>query len=394
MSDLKPQKVALASDSDFKPQFELQDPAGFRKRLRRWYAAAARDLPWRRTHDPYAIWISEIMLQQTQVATVLDYYARFLERFPSVTSLAEAEEEEVLSYWSGLGYYRRARQLLAAAKKVALQHGGEFPTELEHIADLPGIGRYTAAAVHSFATDGRSAIVEANTARLYSRLMGLEQDVSVPATQKLLWSFAESVIPSRGGGTGLCNQALIELGNQVCTPKSPGCDECPVKQHCRAFELGLQARIPPPKKKKSAEQLVHAMVVIRCGDQVLLRQNEVGEWWQGLWEFARVDMTMDGTKRRKLPASGKTKSMPLLSQDCVRSGLSQRFALECHDPVFQTQFSHAVTRYRIRLECFTVEAEQAFATDELEGTWKWCSSATLDAPLSAPSQRLHRLLLD
>lgn len=386
-------KVALVPDAAWHPKYEIQDAAGFRKRLRRWYKTSARDLPWRRTHDPYRIWISEVMLQQTQVATVLDYYARFLERFPSVTSVAEASEEEVLSYWSGLGYYRRARQLHAAAKLVAQQHAGEFPQQLEQIAELPGIGRYTAAAIHSFATDGRSAIVEANTARLYARLMGLEQDTSLPATQKLLWSFAESVIPARGAGTGLCNQALIELGNQICKPQSPSCGNCPVKQHCTAFELGLQTRIPPPKQKKSAEQLVHAMVVVRSGDQVLLRLNEVGEWWQGLWEFARVDMTMNGVRRREIPTSVKAKGTSLLNPACVTSGLSQRYGLDCHSPIFKTQFSHAVTRYRIRLECFAAQSAEAFPTCNLIGTWKWYSAATLDAPLSAPSQRLHRLLL-
>ncbi|GAB5406508.1 MAG: A/G-specific adenine glycosylase [Aureliella sp.] len=373
---------------------EMPEAAAFRRKLLRWYNDNARDLPWRRTHDPYAIWISEIMLQQTQVATVIDYYKRFLERFPTPTAVAEAAEEEVLSYWSGLGYYRRARQLHAAAKEVVGKHDGVFPTTLESIQELPGIGRYTASAIYSFSCDGRAAIVEANTARLYARLMGLEEDVSTPKAQKALWQFAESVIPKRGSGTGQCNQALIELGSQLCTPQAPRCMICPVRNHCVAYEHGLQDRIPAPKKKKEVTQLVHAMVILRCEDQVLLRQNEAGQWWHGLWEFARLDMTNKDSRRRKVPATPKSRREPILTSSEVQTELWDQHHIECSGAEFQTVFSHAVTRYRIRLECFIATAKTRLETAELEGVWQWCPIADLGLPLSAPSQRVQRQLLE
>ncbi len=333
------------------------------------------------------------MLQQTQVATVVDYFARFLDRFPTVACVAQADEEEVLRYWSGLGYYRRARQLHAAAKKVVELHDGQFPVDLDLIRDLPGIGRYTAGAIYSFSTDGRAPIVEANTARLYARLMGLEADVSAPKNQKALWQFAESIIPMRGPGTGLCNQALIELGSQICTPQAPKCMVCPVNNYCAAYEHGLQDRIPKPKTKKPAEQLVHAMVLVRHDDHVLLKQSEKGQWWHGLWEFVRLDMTFSGSRRRKVPTSSKARNAPLATPAEVLSALWDQQNIECEGCEFRTVFSHAVTRYRIRLECFVVNASSRIDVSELKGVWKWLPANQLGVPLSAPSQKAQELLL-
>ena len=198
----------------------------FRRRLIRWYKSERRELPWRETRDPYAIWLSEIMLQQTQVATVLGYYERFLATYPTVSDLANADEQDVLKLWAGLGYYRRARQLHAAAKVIRDQYEGSFPTQFEDVLALPGVGRYTAGAICSFAFEQRQPILEANTIRLFSRLIALRADPRASDSQQLLWEFADRILPkvsarsakdgrSQTGTFSSINQAVMELGSQV-----------------------------------------------------------------------------------------------------------------------------------------------------------------------------------
>ena len=225
----------------------------FRAALLGWFRRNARDLPWRRTRDPYAIWISEIMLQQTQVATVIGYYHRFLEAFPNVNALADAPESEVLRLWEGLGYYRRARQLHAAAKDVAEKHGGRFPGDFDAIFALPGIGRYTAGAIASIAFDQSKPILEANTIRLWARLAGIQDDVAAKATQTRLWSLAERVLTESRSGE--INQALMEVGGQVCKPQAPQCHECPVVLWCGAQRTGRPESIPRVRKKIEYEEV-------------------------------------------------------------------------------------------------------------------------------------------
>ena len=192
-----------------------------------WYRRHKRDLPWRRTRDPYAIWLSETMLQQTRVETVIPYYERFLARFPSVQALAEAAPDEVSKLWSGLGYYSRARNLHAAARKVVDGYGGELPSDVAALQELPGIGRYTAGAVASIAFDRAAPIVDGNVARVLARLLDLRDDVSAPATQQRLWAEAEAL--ARGPKPGDLNQSLMELGALICTPRAPKCLLCPLR---------------------------------------------------------------------------------------------------------------------------------------------------------------------
>ena len=201
--------------------------AQFRRRILAWFRRNARDLPWRRTRDPYAIWVSEIMLQQTQVVTVIGYFERFLAAFPSIADLAAADEQQVLRLWEGLGYYRRARQLHAAARVIVAEHQGRFPRDPEQIRALPGIGRYTAGAIASIGWDAREPILEANTIRVFSRLLAYRGDPQKNAGQQRLWEFAAGVLPKKD--TGLFNQALMELGSEICTPRGPLCDQCPVR---------------------------------------------------------------------------------------------------------------------------------------------------------------------
>ncbi|MGN6546833.1 MAG: A/G-specific adenine glycosylase, partial [Aureliella sp.] len=238
------------------PHLTLEWRRRYTQRLVRWYAEHQRDLPWRRTRDPYAIWISETMLQQTQVATVIDYYHRFLARFPTVEALAAADEQEVLGLWAGLGYYRRARQLHAASQQVVSQHRGNFPGDVPSLMQLAGVGRYTAGAIASIAFDKPAPILEANTERLYARLLCLREPTRSPASLALLWQFAEWSLPrgasrSPNSSARTINQAAMELGSLVCKPVNPRCCECPLAALCPTALHGLQSAIPVPKPKKS-----------------------------------------------------------------------------------------------------------------------------------------------
>ncbi|MCA9191051.1 MAG: A/G-specific adenine glycosylase [Planctomycetales bacterium] len=318
----------------------------FRTALLRWFAKHQRDLPWRHTHDPYAIWISETMLQQTQVATVRSYYERFLERFPNVWQLADAEEAEVLRLWAGLGYYRRARQLHAAAKQICDQHEGQFPPELEKLQHLPGIGRYTAGAILSFAYDAPAPIVEANTSRVYCRLLALTAPPSQAATQKELWTFAESLQPT-SGGSGALNQALMELGSLVCTPQAPQCADCPVKKYCRAYAAGLENEVPCRPAKQKFTALHHALIIVQKQKDFLVRRNPAGGWWEGLWDFPRVDITETMTAL----VSKKTPTERILVETC-QAAFQAKFDLHLDSISHVHTLRHGVTRYRIRLDCF------------------------------------------
>jgi A/G-specific adenine glycosylase len=262
----------------------IADPAGVRGRLTRWYARAQRDLPWRRTRDPYPVWVSEVMLQQTQVERVKDYFARFMLRFPGVGDLAAAREAEVLRHWEGLGYYRRARQLHAAAKAVVAEHGGVFPRSLEGLRSLPGIGRYTAGAIASIAFDLPAPIVEANSRRVLARLAGHDRPVG-GAGDEPIWELAGALVPRRGAG--VFNQALMDLGAMVCTPSRPLCDRCPLEGDCVAAAEGRVAEIPLMAAPRATEEIREAAVVTRCGDRVLVVRRGPGEWWEGLWDFPR-----------------------------------------------------------------------------------------------------------
>ncbi|MEX2141703.1 MAG: A/G-specific adenine glycosylase [Pirellulales bacterium] len=316
--------------------------SAFRRRLVAWFRKHGRALPWRDTSDPYAIWVSEIMLQQTQVATVIPYYERFLLRFPTVAALAAADEHDVLRLWEGLGYYRRARQLHAAAKRIVSDHGGRFPHDVEAARHLPGIGRYTAGAVLSFAFDAREPILEANTLRLFARLLAFRGDPLAAAGQKLLWSAAEAILPRRS--SGVLNQALIELGSQVCTPREPHCSRCPVASLCPTNRDGLQDVVPTRMPKPKIEHVREASVVVRNRGKVLLVQRASGERWAGLWDFPRFPLAADGESA--------------VHQELIDS-VNRLCKLRIEPRRLLTTLRHGVTRFRITLECH--EADLAAA---------------------------------
>jgi A/G-specific adenine glycosylase len=255
--------------------------------LRAWFEANGRDLPWRRTKDPYRIWISEVVLQQTRVDQGAAYYERFIERFPTVAALAEAEEGAVLKVWEGLGYYSRARNLLRAAVAVAERFGGELPRDYAALRLLPGIGPYTAAAVASFAWDLPHAVVDGNVARVLSRLFALDIPMDTPAGRRALDILAAELLPQEAPGRH--NQAIMELGALCCLPRSPHCGECPVAGHCLARAEGNPEAFPlkspsPPLR----DRFLHYFYVVQ-GANTWIRRRPAGDIWAGLYEFPLVE---------------------------------------------------------------------------------------------------------
>jgi A/G-specific adenine glycosylase len=261
----------------------LSEARTLRRALLAWYRTGRRDLPWRRTRDPYRIWISEIMLQQTTVGAVVPYYRRFVRAFPTVRALAAARLDDVLAAWSGLGYYRRARHLHQAARVVVHRHRGRFPRRLEEALALPGIGRYTAGAVLSIAFSERLPVVDGNVARVLSRLLLMRGPHSA-ARQKRLWSAAAD-LAAGAASPGDLNQALMELGATLCAPRDPACGVCPVARLCAARAAGLEGKIPPPRRARRPVEVRSAVALVARGGRFLLRRRKDGTLMPGLWEF-------------------------------------------------------------------------------------------------------------
>ncbi len=255
-----------------------------RRGLLDWYARTCRDLPWRRVRDPYAIWVSETMLQQTRVQTVLPYYERFLRELPTIRALAEAPEERVLALWSGLGYYRRARMLQAAAKRVTAAHGGRIPEEPAELRGLEGVGAYTAGAIASIAFGRRAALVDGNVARVLARLFAVEDDIKSTRGRARIWKLAEEQVAAAEGEPGDWNQALMELGATVCAPRDARCDVCPVRAHCLAHARGLVATLPRSKGKRASLAVRRVAVVLASRRCVLLARRRRESLFGGLWE--------------------------------------------------------------------------------------------------------------
>jgi A/G-specific adenine glycosylase len=262
----------------------LKKGAELRARLLSWYAAAKRDLPWRRTRDPYAVWVSETMLQQTRVETVIPYYEAFLAAYPTLRALAEAPGPSVLLLWSGLGYYRRARMLHAAAKRVADEHGGRLPAEVAELRALEGVGAYTAGAIASIAFGRRAALVDGNVARVLARVFAVEEDVKSAAGTARLWRLAEALLPDGDGDPGDWNQSLMELGATVCLPREPKCDTCPVRALCVGRAKGIASTLPRTAPKPRPREVRRSAIVLASADAVLLARRRVDVLFGGLWE--------------------------------------------------------------------------------------------------------------
>lgn len=348
------------------------------KKLLAWFDCHARDLPWRQTRDLYAIWVSEVMLQQTQVATVIRYWKRFLHRFPDVASLAAASEHDVLRFWEGLGYYRRARQLHAAARLIVAEHGGRFPTTYDAARGLPGVGRYTAGAILSIGQDSRLPILEANSIRVLSRLTAYAGDVRSTSGREHLWSVAEAVLPAQR--CGAFNQALMELGSEVCTPSAPACATCPLSTLCQAHARGLVERIPRTTKPTNYEDVTEVAVIVRDRGSILLRHCQPGERWAGLWDFPRFPVaTGNGSDSIEEQIASR-----------VREAIGLKIV---PGPHFAT-LKHGVTRFRITLHCY--EATKMPRTRlSPGGNTRWVPPEELaDYPLSTTGRKISQLLAE
>jgi A/G-specific adenine glycosylase len=272
-------------------------PATLHRLLLAWYRQNLRALPWRGTRDPYRIWVSEAMLQQTRVATALSYYTSFLVRFPTLAALARARPEAVLAAWSGLGYYRRARHLHEAARIVMREHEGRVPDDPMTFGRLPGVGRYTTGAVLSLAFDRPLAVLDGNVARVLSRLFALNAAVRDPRGARALWALADALVPERTPGEW--NQALMELGATVCVPRAPRCDACPLGSLCRARATGRVGAYPPVVARRAPVAVRRAVALIARGGRVLMARRE-GRLLDGMWEPPGVDLGAGRPARAQL----------------------------------------------------------------------------------------------
>ncbi|MBZ5526490.1 MAG: A/G-specific adenine glycosylase [Acidobacteriia bacterium] len=295
-----------------------QDLQKFRSKLLGWFHRHQRDMPWRRTRDPYCIWLSEIMLQQTRVAAAIPYYERFLETFPSVRALAGAEEEDVLRLWAGLGYYSRARNLQRAAREIVERHGGEFPRDFAAALALPGIGNYTAAAILSIAHGAPHAVLDGNVARVIARLEAIRGDLREGSRWRALQTSAGRLLDISHAGDW--NQAMMELGATVCTPRAPNCAVCPVAESCRARKLGLTETLPEKRRKRAPEKVHLAVAVFLdpAGKTILFppakaasrkkeeRNSELSALFSRLWHFPAAAVRKDARTelRRHLQTVG------------------------------------------------------------------------------------------
>lgn len=378
----------------FPEDLDLDWQKAVRRRLLVWYRKHARPLPWRESADPYRVWISEIMLQQTTIAAVKPYFERFHQHFPSVDALAAADEAEVLRQWEGLGYYTRARNLHKAARMIVDELCGEFPDTVDGLLKLPGVGPYTARAIASVAFGQGVGILEANTMRLYSRLIELDQDPRSGSGNKTLWNFADWIVAPRSASS--FNQAAMDVGSTICTPEAPRCSECPLQIQCGAFRANLQDVLPrmPPKKKMT--DVTEVALVLRRNNKVLMRQYAPGERWAGLWDFARFSVsTEEGDQLLSLP-SGNTVAQPsLFASESVPVAVAaalKHTGLKISHPTLLKQIRHTVTRYRIRLLC--IGSEQVRGSVDRATDLQWQPLQKLERiPLSTTARAIADLIL-
>ena len=337
------------------------DTAPFAPDLLAWYDRAAADLPWRRSGDPYRIWLSEIMLQQTQVETVIPYYERFLAAFPTVEALAAAPLAAVLKLWEGLGYYSRARRLHRAARIIVGDLGGRFPTTADALRQLPGVGPYTAGAVASIAFGQRAPVLDGNVIRVFARLTDLDADVGQPQVRADLWALAARWLPAERPGD--YNQALMELGRTVCRPRAPLCAACPLRAHCRAYAAGTQASRPVKARRAPIPHYdVAAGLIWDESGRLLIAQRPLDGLLGGLWEFP-------GGKREP----GET------LEDCLRRELREELAIEVEVGELFTVVRHAFTHFRITLHAFSCRYLAGPPQAIGARAWAWAAPEHLDA---------------
>jgi A/G-specific adenine glycosylase len=361
----------------------------------RWFARHARDLPWRRTLDPYAIWVSEIMLQQTQVKTVLPYWTRWMQALPTVQALARAPQDRVLKLWEGLGYYTRARHLHQAAQWLAREHRGSFPSDFDALLALPGVGRYTAGAIASIAFNQPAPILDGNVIRVLTRLFGITGNPREKPVNARLWTLAEDLVRhaanfqfsilnlqfSISGPCSALNQSLMELGALVCVPRQPRCAQCPVRRHCAALQQGTTDQLPNLDARHPATTRHVITFLVQHRGRWLVRQRPAGVVNAHLWEFPNFDVTE--------PARGKASRR---RSDGEAAALARE--LLGHAPKSLTPLTtvvHSITRHRIEVEAYRVTPDGG--PRWLAPTGRWLTPRKVES-LALPSthRKLWRLV--
>lgn len=345
-------------------------PYALSERLLTWYRDQARDLPWRNLEDPYGIWVSEIMLQQTRVEAVIPYFKRWMERFPTLQSLAGATEEEVLNMWEGLGYYRRARHLRQAAQVVTEKYQGELPQEPETLRELPGIGPYTAAAIASIAFDVDIPAIDGNVRRVLSRLFNVETPLYTSQGKREIKALAQRHLPP--GKAASYNQALMDLGANICTPRSPDCSLCPLREICQAHALGIQDQLPVLKKKKPIPHHTVTAAVIKGDGAVLLARRPPDALLGGMWEFP-------GGKQRDSETLKESLEREIKEELGVPTIAHQKFGI----------YQHAYTHFKITLHAFHCTLLSSAIQLNFHTDWKW---VPLDALGDFPMGKVDRLI--
>jgi A/G-specific adenine glycosylase len=329
------------------------------ERLLGWSRAHGRDLPWRGERDPYRIWVSEVMLQQTRVETVIPYYRRFLSRFPTLRALAEAELDEVLKAWEGLGYYARARNLRRAARRVLEDHDGQLPAHRDALLALPGIGPYTVGAILSLAFGQDAAVLDGNVRRVLSRLFAIDSDPRLAATRRRLWSLAKALLPP--GQAGPFNEGLMDLGATICTARDPRCTECPLSEVCQGVQAGNPEKYPARVPRRPLPHYEVAAGVIWRGDQLLISKRHTDDLLGGLWELP------GGTRE-----SGET------LEKCLVREVREELGIEITVGDLMMTLRHAYTHFRVTLhvfQCRYLSGEpQALGCAD----WRWVRPGELD----------------
>jgi len=336
----------------------------------RWYGENARDLPWRRTTDPYAIWVSEIMLQQTRVETVIPYYQRWMLEFPTLDALVLADQDQVLKLWEGLGYYSRALNLHKAANLIVKDFNGDLPEDVKSLESLPGIGRYTAGAIASIAFNHHAPILDGNIKRVFSRIFNISTPLKNSATEKELWRIAENLLPIDNPGD--FNQALMELGALVCLPKNPACNCCPLQNDCLAYQYNLQRDLPVRKENTPIPHLQVTAAVIKKGGQILLAKRPSKGLLGGMWEFP-------GGKQEE------NESLPETLEREIKEELDATIQVGEHLGTYQ----HAYTHYKVTLHAYHCRLVSEDLKMNYHSDLVWAPLETLH---SYPMGKLDRII--
>jgi A/G-specific adenine glycosylase len=314
-----------------------------RRRTLTWYRQARRDLPWRHRQDAYAIWVSEIMLQQTRVDVVIPYFERFMGQFPDVRALARAPLAEVLQAWSGLGYYSRARNLHAAAGSVVRDHAARVPSDAEALEALPGIGRYTAGAIRSIAFGAKAPILDGNVARVLARLFAVETEVQAPATQRTLWRWAAAWADAARPGDA--NQALMELGALVCTRPSPACERCPVESSCAARATGRERALPLPRRRPEPQRVELDALLAHNRGRVLVVRRAKGRLLRDWWELPTARRDGDGEPALFAPQAA--------TRPAFIDAVERRFACTCGAPQRAARVRHGILQHDLHVTAWS-----------------------------------------